>query len=318
MKALILNDTLTLNDLAAPMPKADEALIRVSMAGICNTDLELIKGYMGFKGVLGHEFVGVVQACQHKAWLGKRVCGEINFGCRSCEYCRRGMSRHCPRRTVLGILNQNGAFAEMVVVPVSNLHEVPATVSDESAVFVEPLAAALEILEQCQIQPGHRVGIVGDGKLALLLCQVVKLSGAEILLIGKHANKMALAESFGVKTAPLKQIPVKQFDYVVEVSGSPTGFAAAMQALKPRGVLILKSTYNDKLQLDAAPIVIDEITIVGSRCGPFDAAIRLLQQNLVQVQPLVERIFPFHRAVEAIGYAKQNSTLKVLLRMASQ
>ena len=200
MKALFLKDQLLLENIPVPVPQKDEALVKVSMAGICNTDLELIKGYMGFQGVLGHEFVGVVESANDKDWVGKRVCGEINFGCGKCDICRKGLSRHCPERTVLGILNQNGAFAEYVLLPVENLHVVPEAIPNEHAVFVEPVAAALEILEQIKIEPDHKVAVIGDGKLGLLICQVLRLSGADIHLFGKHERKLKLATKWKIRT----------------------------------------------------------------------------------------------------------------------
>ncbi|MFQ5769221.1 MAG: alcohol dehydrogenase catalytic domain-containing protein, partial [bacterium] len=268
MKALYLKNTLALQDIETPCPQKDEVLVKVSTAGICNTDLEIVKGYMGFEGVLGHEFVGIVEKAADSRWIGKRVCGEINYGCGNCKYCLSGLSRHCPNRRVLGILNQNGAFAEFVISPDKNLHEIPQTIPDTSAVFVEPLAAALEILEQVHIEPNQRVAIIGDGKLGLLICQVLKLTGCQLALIGKHSRKLALAKSWGIKTFELYQISDTKFDIVVEASGAPSGFATAMQLILPRGTIVLKSTYHGKIDLNAAPIVIDEINIVGSRCGP--------------------------------------------------
>ena len=314
MKALYLKQNqLTVQSLPRPELQAQQALIRVRMAGICNTDLELVKGYMGFEGVPGHEFVGVVEEAPDASWVQKRVCGEINFGCGACEACRQGLSRHCPNRTVLGILNQNGAFAEYVAVPVENLHAVPETLPDEAAVFVEPVAAALEILEQVQIEPAQRVAVVGDGKLGLLIAQVLRLTGCELSLVGKHRRKLALAESWGISTHLADALPEVRHDLVVEASGSPSGFETALRLLRPRGTLVLKSTYHGRLDLDAAPIVIDEIQIVGSRCGPFAPAVRLLAQGLVQVEPLVEQVYPFDQVLKAFEHAAQPETLKVLV-----
>lgn len=317
MKALLLKQgRLRFEELSVPAVGAGEALVKVKMAGICNTDLELVKGYMGFEGVLGHEFVGVVAATEDRAWTGKRVCGEINFGCGVCGWCRRGLNRHCPNRTVLGILNQNGAFAEYVVIPVQNLRAVPDAVSDVAAVFVEPLAAAFEILEQVKIEPNHKVAVVGDGKLGLLVSQVLKLTGCDLTLIGKHDRKLALAKAWGLKTTRPEAVNDCEFDIAVEASGAPAGFETAMRALKPRGKMVLKSTYAGKLELDAAAIVINEITVVGSRCGLFDPAIRALANNLVQVEELVDEVFPFSNALHAFERAQQSGTLKVLLDLA--
>jgi threonine dehydrogenase-like Zn-dependent dehydrogenase len=307
MKALCLNDHLDLLEIEEPIPQANEALVRVSMAGICNTDLEIVKGYMGFQGVLGHEFVGMVEQ------TGKRVCGEINFGCGQCDWCARDMRRHCPNRSVLGILNQPGAFAEFVAVPLENLREVPESVCDRAAVFVEPLAAAFEILEQVQIEPRHQVAVLGDGKLGLLIAQVLKLTGCELRLFGKHKRKLEIAAAFGIETAAVQELPDSEYDLVVEASGSPSGFASALKLVRPRGAIVLKSTYAGNLELNAAPIVIDEITIVGSRCGRFEPAIRALTQGLIQVEPLIDEVYPFGQALEAFERAQERGSLKVLL-----
>ncbi|MCH6560386.1 alcohol dehydrogenase catalytic domain-containing protein, partial [candidate division KSB1 bacterium] len=220
MQALYLKDSLALKEIPVPVFGENEALVKVKMAGICNTDLELVKGYMGFEGVLGHEFVGVVEKAANQEWVGKRICGEINFGCAECLYCRRGLSRHCPTRTVMGILNQNGAFAEYVVLPSRNLHEIPESIPNSSAVFVEPLAAALEILEQIKIEPNCDVAVMGDGKLGLLICQVLRLTGCRLKLIGKHPEKLALAQSWGISTLKVDEMEDRKYDLVVEASGS--------------------------------------------------------------------------------------------------
>jgi len=314
MKGLYLdNNAVQLKELSAPQPAAGEALVKVSMAGICNTDLELIKGYMGFQGVLGHEFVGVVEETDDAAWRGKRVCGEINFGCGGCDFCLRGLSRHCPQRTVLGIVKQNGAFADFVILPVANLHAVPDSVADRHAVFVEPLAAALEITEQVAVAPNHSVVIIGDGKLGLLIAQVLGLGGGDVHLVGKHEKNLRLAAQWGVTSHPVARLPQQKYDLAVEVSGSASGFQTALSLLKPRGTMILKSTYHGELQLNAAPIVIDEITIVGSRCGPFAPALRLLQRKLVAVEAFIDKVYPFEHALPALEHAARRGTLKVLL-----
>ncbi len=315
MNALFLSDKLELQEIPKPAPGPEGALVKVLMAGICNTDLEIVKGYMGFRGVLGHEFVGVVEKSADSTWVGKRVCGEINFGCGDCDACRRGLSRHCPNRTVLGILNQSGAFAEYATIPLSNLRPVPDAISDATAVFVEPVAAGCEILEQVQIQPDSNVAVIGDGKLGLLISQVLKLTGCRLCLVGKHSRKLALASSWGISTALVDDLPSQRFDLVVEASGSAAGFTTALQMVRPRGTMILKSTYNGQLRLNAAPIVIDEITIVGSRCGPFPAAIRILQQGLIQVEPLVDQVYPFGDALRAFEHAQKKGTLKILLQI---
>jgi len=317
MKAVYLKEYLELKEIDPPIPGENDALIKVLMAGICNTDLEIINGYMDFEGVLGHEFVGVVEQAERLEWVGKRVCGEINLGCSKCLYCFKGLSRHCPHRSVLGILNHNGAFAEYLTLPVKNLHEVPTAIPDETAVFVEPLAAALEILEQVHIEPNHDVAVIGDGKLGLLICQTLKLTGCKLLLIGKHERKLVLAENWGVKTCKLEQLSLEKFDVVVEASGSPSGFSTAMKAVRPRGTIVLKSTYHGNLNLNVAAIVIDEINIVGSRCGPFETAIRILEHNLVDMQSLIDDILPVDRALEAFDCAKKKGTLKIILNVSN-
>ncbi len=313
MKALYLKDSLALKEIPVPVFSENDALVKVKMAGICNTDLELVKGYMGFEGVLGHEFVGVVEKAANQKWVGKRICGEINFGCAECLYCKRGLSRHCPNRTVMGILKQNGAFAEYVVLPIRNLHEIPESIPNSSAVFVEPLAAGLEILEQIKIEPNCDLAVIGDGKLGLLICQLLRLTGCRLKLIGKHPKKLALAQSWGISTLKVDEMEDRKYDFVVEASGSPSGFARAMQLVRPRGTLVLKSTYQGSLELNAAPIVIDEITIVGSRCGPFEPAIRALENNLVKVDDLIDQTYPFSQALQAFEHAKQPGSLKIIL-----
>lgn len=313
MQALYLSDKLELRELPVPRAGSGQALVKVRMAGICNTDLELIKGYMGFRGVLGHEFVGVVEACETSSWIGERICGEINFGCGTCDYCLRGLSRHCPQRSVLGILNQNGAFAEYVVLPVGNLHLLPDGVSDHQAVFVEPLAAALEILEQVRVAPDDRLAVIGDGKLGLLICQVLRLTGGDVHLIGKHDSKMRLAREWGIATHAVDDLPGEKYDIVVDASGQAGGFQTALELLRPRGTLVLKSTYHGNLNFDAAPLVIDEITVVGSRCGPFPAAIRLLEKHLIDVESLIAATYPFENILQAVAKAGERQTLKVLV-----
>lgn len=316
MKALYLENTvLELRDVELPKPASNQALVKVKMAGICNTDIELVKGYMGFNGILGHEFVGVVEESSQPELIGKRVCGEINLGCGRCDYCSKGLSRHCPNRSVLGIVNQAGVFAEYVAIPNENLQIVPDSISNEAAVFVEPIAAAFEILEQVHIQPDQRIAVIGDGKLGLLICQVLKLTCAELILVGKHESKLELARSFGINAIPKDKQNLEKFDIVVEASGSPTGFSTAMSLVRPRGTFVLKSTFASNLEINAAPIVIDEINIVGSRCGQFKPAIRALEQNQVQTSPLVDSVYPFEKVLEAFERAKSPGTLKVLLQL---
>lgn len=314
MRSVFLsNGSIKQLDIPKPVASKAETLVKVTMAGICNTDLELVKGYMGFEGVPGHEFVGVVAEAQDSNLVGRRVCGEINFGCGDCDECLKGLQRHCPSRTVLGILNQNGAFADFVTIPETNLRFVPDSVTDRQAVFVEPVAAAMEILEQVHVEPNQQVAVVGDGKLGLLICQVLKLTGCELCLIGKHARKLEMAENWGVRALHKDLAGQQQFDLVVEASGSPSGFETALALLRPRGTLVLKSTYAGNLEFDAAPIVINEITLVGSRCGPFKPAIRTLSENRIDTEALIDGVFPFSEALPAFERAAQPGTLKIVL-----
>ena len=301
--------------MAAPRPTRDEALIRVTLAGVCNTDLEIARGYMGFEGVLGHEFVGIVEACSDPSWLGVRVAGEINLACQRCTLCQRGLSRHCPSRTVLGILGKDGAFAQYVTLPIVNLHRVPEALSDRAACFVEPIAACFEILEQVRIAPDDRVAVLGDGKLGLLASLVLQSQGLSPVLVGKHADKLGRAHKLGVQTAFAADLPRKAYDVVVEATGSPSGMQLAIDLVRPRGTLVLKSTYHGALTLDAAPLVIDEISLVGSRCGPFSPAIAQLAGGKLNPEPLIDAVFPLHAAAQALEHAAQPGVLKVLLSM---
>jgi len=299
-----------------PVPRRDEALIRVRLAGICNTDIELLRGYHRFGGVPGHEFVGQVENCPEARWLGERVVGEINLACSRCDFCRRNLPRHCRRRTVLGILNKDGAFAEYITLPVQNLHRVPDSVSDQAAVSVEPLAAACEILEQVAIDRRTRVAVVGDGKLAQLIGRVLKTTGATVTMIGKHPNKLRLAREAGLETKLGRDVPkdwMAALDVVVEATGSATGMPLALRLVRPRGTVVWKSTFHGTAQFDAAPLVVNEITVVGSRCGPFERAIDLLRRKKVDPLPLVERTFPLSEAPRAIAFAQRPGVLKVLL-----
>ena len=332
MRALVCRDTgLVLDrDYLMPKPVDGEALIRVLQVGICNTDLEIVRGYMGFRGILGHEFVGVVEkiygetaAEQASHLLGQRVVGEINAACHqtNCLSCSRGMPTHCPNRTTLGIVNRDGAFADYVTLPIKNLHVVPAHVSDEEAVFVEPLAANFEILEQVHVRPTESIAILGDGKMGQLAAQVLTLSGCEVLMVGKHEKKLALAERRGVHTHLLADTERfvlengRRVDLVVECSGSAQGLEMALRLLRPRGTLILKSTVADMSTLHLAPIVIDEIRIQGSRCGPFAPALNALSQKLVDVRPLISASYTLDEGLTAFKYAEQRGVLKVLVKV---
>lgn len=296
--------------------RPDEALVRVLLSGICNTDLEIARGYAGFKGTIGHEFVGVVEDSTNNALIGRRVVGEINAGCGKCDLCRDGDSRHCARRTVLGIVGRDGAHAEFLQLPVENLLPVPKNIPDEHAVFTEPLAAACGILERVSISKADRVAVIGDGKLGLLCAQVLALTGASMLLIGKHSSKLRIAERRGIETATPKQAAKRQrqFDVVVEASGSATGFGLALDLLRPKGQLVLKSTFHGKTELDAAQIVVDEISIVGSRCGRFAPALDLLKKAAIDVDSLISEEYPLSNGVHAMRRAAARGVLKVLLR----
>jgi threonine dehydrogenase-like Zn-dependent dehydrogenase len=296
-------------------PKASDqvALIKVHLAGICSTDLQIFKGYMDFRGVPGHEFVGSVIEGP-SALIGKRVVGEINFACGRCEFCRRDLSRHCPNRRVMGILNADGAFAEFVAVPVINLHVVAENLSDEETVFTEPLAAAFEILEQVRVNLGDEVLILGDGKLGFLCAQVLRLASANVSLLGKHPDKLSLIKRFGVKTMLQSDWQHKPFDVVVDATGSPSGLQLAMSAVRPRGTLVLKTTVANEHKVSLAPLVINEITTVGSRCGPFAPALDALQQRSISVTPLIEKIYPLSEGLDAVVHASKPGARKILLR----
>ncbi len=313
MQALWLEDgQLTIRD-AAPPRADDEALIRVSLSGICGTDLELTRGYYPYTGVLGHEFVGEVIEAPDRDWVGARVVGEINASCGSCEQCGSGRPTHCEQRSVLGIVNRNGVHAEYTSLPLANLHRVPDSVSDEAAVFTEPIAAALEILEQVRVAPSDRVLLVGAGRLGQLVAQVLALTGAHLRVVARHDSQRELLASRAIATIEAHDVAEKRWDVVVEATGSPSGFELARSAVRPRGTLVLKSTYRGTLTLDMAPFVVDEITIVGSRCGPFAPALRLLERGDVDPVPLIAERLPLAHGVEAMDLAGRSGTMKVLL-----
>jgi threonine dehydrogenase-like Zn-dependent dehydrogenase len=312
MRAIVLDDQVSvMTGRPAPTPAAGEVLIRVSRAGVCETDLQLIKGYMGFRGVLGHEFVGVAES---GPLAGRRVVGEINCACWSCETCRKGLSTHCPNRTVLGILNHDGAFADLIAVPHRNLHVVPDALSDDVAVFTEPVAAAFQIPVQLAIGGQDRIAILGDGRLGNLCAQVLARLSDRVLVIGKYPEKLAILASMGIATAPLSDaIDERAFDIVVDCTGSESGLPTALKLVRPRGTIVLKTTVAGQQTLAWAPFVIDEITLVGSRCGPFDQALAALERGHVQVQPLISDRFDLSRGVDALARAQTKGILKVLL-----
>lgn len=301
-------------DLPVPQPTDDEALVRVLQAGICNTDLELLRGYYPYTGIIGHEFVGeVVQGPDHLQ--GQRVVGEINAACGQCDYCRRQQPTHCQQRTVLGIVNRHGAFAEYLTLPTVNLHPVPDHLSTETATFTEPLAAALEIQEQLSISRQDRVLVVGDGKLGQLVAQSLALTGCQLLVLGRHPAKLANLAARGIATGLANAIGDRTFDVAVECTGNPQGFESARRALRPRGTLILKSTYAGQLSIDASALVVDEITLIGSRCGPFAKALDILANGAIEVSPLIQAIYPLSEGLDAFAIAQQRGSQKILLAM---
>ncbi len=303
------------DDLPVPEPPPGEALVKVLKAGVCNTDLELVRGYYPFTGVLGHEFVGEV-VTGAPPLEGRRVVGEINAVCGDCSACRDDRSSHCEKRTVLGIVGRDGAFAEYLILPTENLHPVPDHVSTDATTFTEPVAAALEIQEQVSIGPEDRVLVAGVGKLGSLIAQTLALSGCDLVAVNRRPEKRALLEARGVNVVGPEQIAPASFDYAVEATGNPAGFALARKALRPRGTLIMKSTYAGSLEIDVSSLVVDEITLVGSRCGPFAPALELLAAGKVEVEPMIEFRFGLEEAVEALAKAAEPGVLKVLIDIA--
>lgn len=321
MKAIVFNNELKLDtNYPKPVPQVGEALIKVTLAGICNTDYEITKGYMGYVGVLGHEFVGIVEDVNgtDKSLIGKRVVAEISWGCDDpdCEWCAVKNYRHCPNRHTIGIWKKDGCMAEYITVPTNILFEVPDNVTDEQAVFVEPLAAACEITEQLHIEPTSKVVVLGDGKLGLTTALTLKALNLDVLLVGKHQNKLDIAKAQGVKTQLLNDFKIeKKYDVVVEATGSASGFETSMALTKPRGVLVLKSTVASGKELNLAPIVIDEITVLGSRCGQFAPALRLLENHRIDFTPFITKVYPIDDAIEAFEANKSKESLKILIRI---
>jgi threonine dehydrogenase-like Zn-dependent dehydrogenase len=320
MKALRYeNDSLRVADVDAPRAQG-EALVRVRLSGICNTDLEIVRGYAGFSGTIGHEFVGVVEeATDAQHLIGRRVVGEINAGCGHCELCASGDPRHCAARTVLGIVGRDGAHAELLRLPAVNLLTVPDEIADERAVFTEPLAAACAVVERVKFERGARVAVVGDGKLGLLCAQALSaLTDAQVTLVGKHDAKLEIARRRNIETVRLDELKAakssRAFDVVVEASGAASGFDLALTLLRPRGTLVLKSTFHGATDFDSARIVVNEITVVGSRCGRFPPALELLKTNRVDVESLVSEEFALADGVRAMRRAAESGVLKVLLR----
>lgn len=304
---------------ADPAPAPGEVLIKVKLAGVCHTDIELARGYMGFRGVLGHEFVGHVshigQGVDAK-WLGKRVVGEINCVCGKCEMCQRGLSTHCFRRTVLGILNHDGAFADLVRLPVRNLHEVPAHVPDEDAVFVEPIAAAVQVLRQVPIDSRTRVTVLGDGRLGQLVAQVVARTKCPLVLVGKHDEKLAVADKRGLRTQLDRDVVARRDqDVVIDCTGRAAGFQRALELVRPRGTVVLKTTVAGNPPMNLAPVVIDEITVLGSRCGPFSEAISLLASRAIDLTGLVTRRVKLDAVETLFNSGKAGEGLKTLITL---
>jgi len=298
-----------------PMPQRlpGHALIRLRRAGICSTDLHLQRGYYGFAGTPGHEFVGEVVEADDRSWIGQLVVGEINLACGECKWCKRALGRHCPNRTVLGIVKHPGAFAEFLTLPEVNLHRIPENVTPDSAVFTEPVAAACEILDQMSIWRGAKFAVLGDGKLGLLIAQVLQLNHAQVHLYGRHPEKMAIVEPLGVKTHHVDDGACGEYPFVVEATGSSAGLERAIQMTRPRGTLVMKSTVHDKVTIDTAPVIVNEITLMGSRCGRFEPALDLLASGQLILEPLIQDRFPLAAAPAAFARAAQKGVLKVLL-----
>jgi threonine dehydrogenase-like Zn-dependent dehydrogenase len=317
MRALVFDQSLALDPKHPdPNPTDGDTLIKVRQAGICSTDLEITKGYMGFRGVLGHEFVGEVVNSPQRDLIGQRVCGEINIVCGRCDLCMSGLSSHCRSRSVLGILNHDGAFADLVRLPATNLHVLPKTIDDDQAVFIEPLAAAFQVLKQLNLDGRKWVTVLGDGRLGLLVAQVLRNAGCPVRVIGKHPEKMAMCEKWSIRSRSVDDIqPRHDQDVVVDCTGSAAGFELAMQMTRPRGTIVLKSTVAAGKPLNLAPLVIDEINVIGSRCGPFREAIRALAEKQIDVISLIHRRMKLDQGIEAMNLAARPGVLKVILTM---
>ena len=309
------NGRLDVRDEPRPSRPEGFALIRLLCGGICNTDLELQRGYYGFAGTPGHEFVGEVVEAGATEWIGRRVVGEINLACGVCEWCRRGLGRHCPHRTVLGIVKHPGAFREFLTLPERNLHALPDSLSTERAVFTEPLAAACEILDQVSLPCGAEVAVLGDGKLGLLIAMVLNAKGYRVRQFGRHEEKLGIARRAGVEAEVAGgALPEMAYDWVVDATGSAEGLRQAVQMTRPRGTVILKSTVHGLVGVDTAPVIVNEITLVGSRCGRFEPAIELLSRNLIPVEEMISEQFPLADAPRAFERAARKGAMKVLLR----
>jgi threonine dehydrogenase-like Zn-dependent dehydrogenase len=303
----------SLRELPQPKPGPGEALIRVTLAGVCGTDLQILRGYHDFQGILGHEFVGVVAGPPGSSWLGKRVVGEINVSCGDCDLCRKGLTRHCRTRRVIGIKDRNGAFAPYLTLPEANLLAVPRQVEDEAAVFTEPLAAALAAVDAVPLPRKTPVLVVGDGRLGLLISFALALSEAEVHLVGHHRDHLSLAQPYGVATFLEKDLPPGDYAVVVEASAAAAGLDLALARVRPKGTVIMKSTYAARYPLESANLVVPEVRLIGSRCGPMGPALRLLARGLINHRALIDRRFPLSQGLEALEWAQRPGVLKVLL-----
>ena len=313
MKSVWLeSNKIDLRDVPQPR-KLDEALIKIRKAGICSTDLELVKGYYPYTGILGHEFVGEVVEAEDASWIGQRVVGEINVVCNQCEQCLNGRPTHCENRTVLGIVNRDGTFAEFTTLPIANLHRVPDSVPDEMAVFTEPLAAALEIQDQINLKPTDRVLLIGAGRLGQLIAQTLALTGCDLRVVARHPHQQNLLKARGIRTVSEEEIQPWRWDVVVEATGSPSGFSLARKAIRPRGTLVMKSTYKGEMSVNFSSIVVDEINLIGSRCGPFEPALRLMESRQVDPSVLIADEFKLENALKAFERAAETGVLKVLV-----
>lgn len=315
MRALVFDGETRLADVPMPARNEGEALIKVLSAGICNTDLEIMRGYMGFQGVLGHEFVGIVEEASNAAWLGKRVVGEINCVCHQCQYCQMEMPHHCLNRSVLGIQNRNGAFAEYLTLPEENLHAAPTSIRDDVAVFAEPVAAAFRITEQLAISETDRVVVLGDGKLGQLAAQVLWLRAKNLICVGRHDWKLELLQRQGIATAFDTDPMEHGVDIVVDATGSASGLRRAMELVRPEGVIVLKTTVAHSEPLEMSLPVINEVKIIGSRCGPFRPALEALAQGHIEVRPLITETYPLREGVQALRKAVSPEVIKVLLHI---
>lgn len=318
MRGLICDGSLQLrSDLLQPVAAADQILLRPTLAGICNTDLEIVRGYMHFSGILGHEFVARVEEGPAQ-WIGRRVVGEINVACGNCDMCRKGVPSQCRNRTTVGIDRHPGAMAEYMSLALRNLYVVPDEVPDQAAVFVEPLAAALQILEAIAISPRDHVVLIGAGKLGMLIAQVLKLTGADLSVVVRREKQAKILDNWGIRAITADELTPRTVQVVVDATGVPEGFATALNLVAPRGAIVLKSTYVGIPQADLTRVVVDEIRVIGSRCGPFDAALRLLQHQLVDVEPLIEAQYSLADALRAFDHAAEPGAMKILLRIAGE